>query len=257
MAKGRMINRSIAIDPKFNSLSMEAQWLYMRMLPFMDDYGRVTGNLFELKYQIIPSCEQSTDWVNRILISLVYNGLILYEENVCVQFIGFEKNQKIGHRRAESKYADIVKDRPKEKESFGKVLKGTNNIIKDNIIKENKTKVNKSKPRDLQEVIDYFKTKKVPDVDKNAEKFYQHYEASGWYRGKTKIKNWKMCLSSWNFKEEQKIINKPSFESTFQKTPTGLYKAYCGKCGKREMPNDKWQLKEGSNCCRVDYVPSM
>ena len=49
MAKGRMINRSISIDPKFNLLSMEGQWLYMRMLPFMDDYGRLTGNLFELK----------------------------------------------------------------------------------------------------------------------------------------------------------------------------------------------------------------
>ena len=44
------------------------------------------------------------------------------------------------------------------------------------------------------------------------------------------------------------------FESKFKKTPTNLYIAFCSKCGKREMPNNKWQLKEGSSCCRVEYV---
>ena len=46
-----------------------------------------------------------------------------------------------------------------------------------------------------------------------------------------------------------------SFESKFKKTPTDLYIAFCSKCGKREMPNNKWQLREGSSCCRVEYVP--
>ena len=45
------------------------------------------------------------------------------------------------------------------------------------------------------------------------------------------------------------------FESKFKKTPTDLYIAFCSKCGKREMPNNKWQLREGSSCCRVEYVP--
>ena len=59
MAKGRMINRTIATDSKVNSLDINDQWLYMRMLPFMDDYGRLTGKLFELKYQVIPSSKWS------------------------------------------------------------------------------------------------------------------------------------------------------------------------------------------------------
>ncbi len=45
------------------------------------------------------------------------------------------------------------------------------------------------------------------------------------------------------------------FESKFKKTPTNLYIAFCTKCGKKEMPNNKWQLKEGSSCCRVEYAP--
>jgi len=31
----------------------------------------------------------------------------------------------------------------------------------------------------------------------DAEKFVAHYEASNWYRGKTKITNWKQCVITW------------------------------------------------------------
>ena len=40
----------------------------------------------------------------------------------------------------------------------------------------------------------------------------------------------------------------------FKKTKTDLYIAYCSKCGKESHPNDKWQLDEGSECHRVEYV---
>ena len=49
--------------------------------------------------------------------------------------------------------------------------------------------------------------------------------------------------------------NSKSETSNFRKTPTGLYVAYCSKCGNKQMPNDKWQLRDGSSCCRVEYVP--
>ena len=55
-------------------------------------------------------------------------------------------------------------------------------------------------------------------------------------------------------RETKQDFNK-AIEQTFKKTPTGLYIAFCSKCGNKEMPNDKWQLKEGSNCHRVDYLP--
>lgn len=67
---------------------------------------------------------------------------------------------------------------------------------------------------------------------------------------KRRLLKWFGNEKEWTIEKKEKV----SFEGTFKKTPTGLYKAYCSKCGKREMPNDKWQLKEGSNCCRVDYV---
>ena len=53
------------------------------------------------------------------------------------------------------------------------------------------------------------------------------------------------------FSEMEMKNKKPEF----RKTSTGLIIAECSKCGKKEFPSDEWQLKRGSECCRVEYVP--
>ena len=40
---------------------------------------------------------------------------------------------------------------------------------------------------------------------------------------------------------------------SFGKTPTGLFVAWCSKCGNKEFPNEL-QIKNGSECCRVEYA---
>tara|TARA_Y100000768_G_C23902927_1_gene646117 strand:+ start:421 stop:1191 length:771 start_codon:yes stop_codon:yes gene_type:complete len=50
---------------------------------------------------------------------------------------------------------------------------------------------------------------------------------------------------------ERELKTKPII---FEKTPSGLYKAWCSKCGNREFPDNEWQLKKGSECCRVEYA---
>lgn len=40
----------------------------------------------------------------------------------------------------------------------------------------------------------------------------------------------------------------------FQKTPSGLYKAWCMKCGNKLLPNE-YQIKGSSECCGVDMLP--
>ena len=40
----------------------------------------------------------------------------------------------------------------------------------------------------------------------------------------------------------------------FQKTPSGLYKAWCMKCGNKLLPNE-YQIKGSSECCGVDMGP--
>jgi len=64
--------------------------------------------------------------------------------------------------------------------------------------KSNKVKViNKSKvfiPPTVEEVASYCKER---NNSINADKFVNHYQASGWLRGKTPIKDWKACIRTW------------------------------------------------------------
>jgi hypothetical protein len=49
---------------------------------------------------------------------------------------------------------------------------------------------------------------------------------------------------------EQERRQKPK---QFRISATGGFIAYCSKCRKKEFPNDKFHIKQGSNCCRVEY----
>ena len=110
----------------------------------------------------------------------------------------------------------------------------------------------KAKPKDLDMVIEYFREKNVNEPEKNATKFYNHYEASGWMRGKTKIKNWKMCLSSWDFTEQEKFK-----KDKWKYNSMGYYVGYCEKCGDTGLGKSLYELQHiASTCCGVDYLPS-
>ena len=49
---------------------------------------------------------------------------------------------------------------------------------------------------------------------------------------------------------KESIFSKPKFS----KTPSGLFKAWCMKCGNKLLPNE-FQLKQSSSCCGVDMIP--
>ena len=38
---------------------------------------------------------------------------------------------------------------------------------------------------------------------------------------------------------------------TFRISRTGCFIAYCSMCGNKVMPNNEWQIREGSSCCHV------
>jgi hypothetical protein len=62
-------------------------------------------------------------------------------------------------------------------------------------------------------------------------------------------------MTRWKNNNFDNAVKKESFLSKFQKTPTGVYKAWCTKCGDRQFPNNEYQIKQGSSCCAVDYSP--
>ena len=53
-----------------------------------------------------------------------------------------------------------------------------------------------------------------------------------------------------NWLDNEKSIKPP----IFNKTKTGLNIAFCSKCGVKQFPDD-FQIKRGTECCRVGYQP--
>ena len=96
----------------------------------------------------------------------------------------------------ETQKTQQVNLKPKKPDNVNDIV-----TVNDNVIK-----VNKGKPLNLQEVIDYFIEQRILHPKDNAEKFYHHYEANGWMRGKAKIKSWKSCVKTWKL-PKQKITD--------------------------------------------------
>jgi hypothetical protein len=82
--------------------------------------------------------------------------------------------------------------------------------VKESKVEESKVDINSektisknvSKPKDLQEVVDYFKQLGIKNAEYNANKFFNHYDSSNWTRNKTKIKKWKACVKTWDLEYE-------------------------------------------------------
>ena len=99
-------------------------------------------------------------------------------------------------------------------------------------------------------VEDFFKEKKIVDPKANAELFYAHYESVGWFRGKSKIKNWRMCIKNWDFKSSDE---KAEQEAQWRMDTSGFFLGYCGKCNSLQSYN-KWEIKEDSRCCKSEIL---
>ena len=128
---------------------------------------------------------------------------------------------------------DIKEDIDKRKKKFiNKCMDINKNINLDNKI--------------INEIITYW-TKKNQSGRKMKFEMQQTFDIS------RRMKKWFSNHKEWNLDKSQKT----TFVSKFKKTNTGLYKAWCSKCGKREFPNNEYQLKQGSSCCAVDYLPKI
>ena len=66
-----------------------------------------------------------------------------------------------------------------------------------------------------------------------------------------RMAKWKSNDKEWKIEKKEK----KSFISKFKRTPTGYYTAYCSKCGEVQFPNNDYQIRQGSSCCAVDYLP--
>ncbi|QDP53908.1 MAG: hypothetical protein Unbinned202contig1002_37 [Prokaryotic dsDNA virus sp.] len=136
-----------------------------------------------------------------------------------------------------------------------------------NTLKDKDKVINKVKGKEERE-IDFAsnvkkKAKQIENISEEQVNNFIYYWTESNENGKKlkfemqKTFDIKRRLMKWrnnDFEWSKNGKEKKSFESNFTKTPTGFYRAFCSRCGKKELPINKWQLKEGSSCCRVEYV---
>lgn len=110
MARGRMLSQKIAEDIDFNGMSIDAQFLFMRTIPFLDRDGLVVGHPGLLWSKIAPLLTQYTsttasaieEWISAGFVTKYMDG-----KTPVLFFKGFAKNQSLTHydREAPSSFA--------------------------------------------------------------------------------------------------------------------------------------------------------
>lgn len=110
MARGRMINQTIAEDLEFNEMSIEAQLMFVRAIPFLDRDGLINGHpsiLFGKIAPLLPTLLPQmptiiNEWLTAGLVFRYFDG-----KTPVLHFKGFTQNQ-IGlryDREPESQFA--------------------------------------------------------------------------------------------------------------------------------------------------------
>ena len=105
MARGRMINQKITKDLDFNEMSIDAQFLFMRTIPYLDRDGLVTGHPTLLLSSIAPLLPQFAAKITSVIDEWISTGFVVkyMDGKMPVLFFkGFHKNQSLTHYERES-----------------------------------------------------------------------------------------------------------------------------------------------------------
>lgn len=98
MPDGRMVSRSIAWNEQLGAVSFEADYLFQRMIPFLDAGGRLSGSPKAVKAQCCPLRDQMTpEIIERCLGELDAAKLIVWykvDEQHYAEFPGFTNHQR-------------------------------------------------------------------------------------------------------------------------------------------------------------------
>lgn len=110
MAKGRMVNRTVAHDDRLAQLSLPAELLFLHTLPFLDRDGKILGYPSNLRGQVVPVRAEREGWSDEDITRLMLEWTATVDQDghpdplvfwydgggvpVCL-FRGFRKNQTL------------------------------------------------------------------------------------------------------------------------------------------------------------------
>ena len=237
-----MLNRTVATDARFNKLTVVEQWLFMRMLPFADDRGRLPGNLIELRLLTIPGSNMKTIHLEKHLKRMDELELIYYDKDKVVAYRGWFKNQTLTHPPAKSPFPEprtAVKTKVREPDKIPMAEKPQRKNVTNTF--DDFWKVG-FKMRDKKRCQGLWLG--IPDKDK---KILMQY-ARKFIKGK------KGSQLPYTFLSMRKWEKEAVSPKDFKKLPNGFYQAYCSSCGKEIFPKEL-QLEASSICCDAALSP--
>ena len=194
-----MFDKSIIETDVFMDMSMPTKALYFLLGMEADDEGFVSpkrvmriygGNDDDLKV-------------------LIVKGFVIQFDSGVVVITDWKENNYLDKNRIkptqyqnEKKTLELNKNKYMLNRCLTDVQPVEKSIEEKSIVEKKKSQ--RFTPPLFQEVIDYC-NERGNSVDPEA--FIDHYESNGWYRGKTKIKDWRACVRTW-----EKSSNKPRVE---------------------------------------------
>ena len=202
MAK-RFIDTKIWDTSGCRNLKSRQKLLWFYLMTKCDHAGILDADFVAASFFIGEKVtEEDIEWMKDRLVPLTSNNG--QQQYFIPSFIDYQ----YGYLKETSKPHLSVRKRLTDKGLEKFINKGLKNISKGYLTLKDKDKdkdkakdknKDKGKPENLEEVRKYFIDKGIANPVTNADKFYSHYESVNWFRGKTKIKNWKMCTGTWNF----------------------------------------------------------
>lgn len=96
MARGRFLSDSVAKDLKLNSLSIEAELVYLLAIPHLDRDGLIEGDTDILFGTVCPKRRQFIDRIGEFVQEWIHVGLVVQydsDDGPVLWFKGFAKNQ--------------------------------------------------------------------------------------------------------------------------------------------------------------------
>lgn len=96
MARGRMLSQTVATDKKLNSLSIEAELLYLKAIPHLDRDGLILGDPTLLWAKVCPRRPELMVKTEAIVQELIDSEIVVAymdDDEQILFFPGFAKNQ--------------------------------------------------------------------------------------------------------------------------------------------------------------------
>lgn len=219
----RIIKESICTSDSIDALTWFEEVLYYRLIVNCDDYGRFDGRTAVIKNRLFPLKDNVTaKSVEQSINKMVTCGLVTlyeFEGKPYLQLPSWKKHQNV--RAKKSKYppydSDLNTDDFKCMQMYANVpvIQSNPNTNPNPNTRDNAHTHEKFVKPTVEEVKAYC-TERKNNVD--AEHFVDYYESNGWVVGKTRMKDWRATVRSW----EKNGYNKPSATKAGTKAATSF-----------------------------------